>query len=31
MPFDDVLRELESRKQKALAMGGAKKLAERKA
>ena len=31
MPFDDMLRDLETRKQKALAMGGAKKLAERRA
>ncbi|MBM3341849.1 MAG: methylmalonyl-CoA carboxyltransferase [Betaproteobacteria bacterium] len=31
MPFDDELRELQSRKQKALAMGGAQKLAARKA
>jgi acetyl-CoA carboxylase carboxyltransferase component len=31
MPFDDLMRELEFRKQKALAMGGEKKLAERKA
>ena len=31
MPFEESLSELESRKQKALAMGGEKKLAERKA
>lgn len=31
MPFDDSINELETRRQKALAMGGAKKLAERKA
>ena len=31
MPFDDALNELESRKRKSLAMGGEKKLAERKA
>ena len=31
MPFEDTLNELQSRNEKALAMGGAKKLAERKA
>ena len=31
MALEDVLNELESRKQKALAMGGEKKLAARKA
>ncbi|MCC6531554.1 MAG: methylmalonyl-CoA carboxyltransferase [Burkholderiales bacterium] len=31
MAFDDLLNELEARKQKALAMGGPRKLAERKA
>lgn len=31
MPFDDLLNEMESRKRKALAMGGAEKLAKRKA
>ena len=31
MPFEDLLQELEERKQKALAMGGPEKLAERKA
>ncbi len=31
MPFEESLNELESRQQKALAMGGEKKLAERKA
>jgi len=30
MPFEDLLQELEERKQKALAMGGPEKLAERK-
>ena len=31
MPFEDLLKELEVRKQKALAMGGVEKLAQRKA
>ncbi len=31
MPFEDLLKELEARKQKALAMGGPEKLAQRKA
>jgi acetyl-CoA carboxylase carboxyltransferase component len=31
MPHDDLLQELQTRKQKALAMGGAEKLAQRKA
>ena len=31
MPFEDLLKELDARKQQALAMGGAEKLAQRKA